>query len=255
MNPNESCFLQSSPLDLDGALKSLALLQLSSLGLGTHDTTTPLTLALLVLGGVPLLDGRDELGELGLILGADFSDGEDGSSLLVNDGTETSLALDYGVWDTHLSAESWEEDDELDWVNIVGDEDERSLLVLDQANDVIQSVLDSVWLLAHIFSLLTFLDGGSLLQQTLLLLGLGLWAVLVEELEGLGGKVTVENVLELSDGRWDLEAEVEDLLLALKTDVLWPSDHAGKVALWLDVLTDTEVAGLLLNERVLGRLL
>jgi len=242
-------------LDLDGALESLALLQLSSIGFGTHDTTTPLTLALLVLGSVSLLDGGDELGELGLVFGADFGESEDGSSLLVNDRTETSLALDYGVWDTHLAAESGEEDDKLNWVNIVGDEDQRSLLVLNQTNDVVQSVLDSVWFLADILGLLTLLDSGSLLQETFLLLRLGFRAVLVEELEGLGGQVTVKNVLELSDGRWNLQAHVEDLLLALKTDILGPSNHARQVTLWLDVLTDTEVASTLLNERVLGRLL
>jgi hypothetical protein len=36
---------------------------------------------LLVLVAVALLDSRDELGELGLVLSADLSDGEDGSSL------------------------------------------------------------------------------------------------------------------------------------------------------------------------------
>lgn len=63
--------------------------------------------------------------------------------------------------------------------------------------------------------------------------------------------VAVKDVLELSDRRRDLEAEVEDLLLALKTDVLRPSDHAAKVAGGLDILTDTEVSRPLLDERVL----
>jgi len=169
----------------------------------------------------------------------------------VNDRAETGLALDDGVWDTHLAAESWKEDDQLNWVDIVGDEDEGSLLVLDQANNMVETVLDSVWLLGDILLLLALSDGGSLLDETLLLLGLGLWAVLVEQLESLGSGVAVEDVLELGNCRWDLQAEVEDLLLALKTDILWPSDHAGQVALWLDGLTDAKVAGALLNERVL----
>lgn len=57
--------------------------------------------------------------------------------LLVNDRAESGLALHYGIWDTHLSAKSWKEDDELDRVNIVGNEDEGSLLVLDQADNVV----------------------------------------------------------------------------------------------------------------------
>ena len=63
--------------------------------------------------------------------------------------------------------------------------------------------------------------------------------------------VAVSNVLELGNRRGDLQTEVEDLLLALKTDVGGPPDHAAKVALGLDVLADAIVLGALLDERVL----
>ena len=177
--------------------------------------------------------------------------GEGYADLLVDDRSESGLALHNGVWDTHLSAESWEEDDKLDWVNIVGDEDESSLLGLNECHNVVETVLDGVWLLADILLLLAISDSGGLLVQTLLLLGLGLWSVLVEELESLSGGVAVEGVGELSDSRWDLEAHVQDLALALQTNVLWPLHHAGKVAAWLDVLADTIVAWAALDERVL----
>lgn len=172
----------------------------------------------------------------------------------MNNSTETGLALDDGVGHTHLLAERRKEDNELDGVDVVGDEDKRGLLVLDEADHVVQTVLDSVGLLADILLLLALLDGGSLLEETLLLLGLGLRAVLVEELEGLGGGVLVENVLELGQGRRNLQAHLEDLLLALETDILGPLDHAGDIALGLDVLADTEVAGALLDEGVLQEL-
>lgn len=94
------------------------------------------------------------------------------TNLLVNNGTETGLALDDGVRDTHLAAESGQEDDQLNGVDIVGDEDQGSLLVLNQADDVVETVLDGVGLLGDILLLLALLDGGSLLEQTLLLLGL-----------------------------------------------------------------------------------
>lgn len=58
-------------------------------------------------------------------------------------------------------------------------------------------------------------------------------------------------MLELRD-RWrDLQPEVEDLLLALETDVLRPPHHTGEVAGWLNVLADAIVAGTLLDEGVL----
>jgi hypothetical protein len=175
--------------------------------------------------------------------------------LLVDNGTETGLALHDGVGDTHLAAESGEEDNQLNGVNIVGDEDEGSLLVLNEADDVVETVLDVVGLLGDILLLLAISDGGSLLGETLLLLGLGLRAVLGEELEGLGSSVAVQGVLELSDRRRNLQAHVQNLLLALEADIFGPLDEAGQVALGLDVLADTEVAGTLLDERVLWRVI
>lgn len=68
-------------LDLDGRLKSLALLLSTCVGLGSHDTTTPVSLGLLILLGVALLDGRDELGELSLVLGSDLGESDNSSSL------------------------------------------------------------------------------------------------------------------------------------------------------------------------------
>jgi hypothetical protein len=137
----------------------------------------------------------------------------------------------------------------------VGDEDEGSLLVFNESNDVVETVLDVVGLLGDILLLLALSDGGGLLDETLLLLGLGLRTVLGEELEGLGGGVAVKSSLELSDGRRNLQAHVQDLLLALKTDILGPLNEAGEVATGLDVLADTEVAGALLDKGVLGSLL
>ena len=238
-------------LDLDGVLDSLALLLGTVIGLLAHDTTTPVAARVLSLVSVALLDGRQELGELGLVLGADLGEGQDGGGLLVNDRAETSLALDDSVRDTHLAAESGKEDNQLNRVNVVSNQDEGSLLVLDQADNVVETVLDVVGLLADILLLLALGDSGSLLDETLLLLSLGLRAVLGEELEGLGSGVAVQGALELSDRRGNLQTHVQNLLLALEADIFGPLDEAGQVALGLDVLADTEVAGALLDERVL----
>lgn len=180
--------------------------------------------------------------------------GDAKTDLLVDDSAETGLALDDGVGDAHLLAERRKEDNQLNGVNIVGDEDQGSLLVLNQADDVVETVLDGVGLLADVLLLLALLDGGSLLQETLLLLDLGLRAVLVEELESLGGGVAVKDVLELGQRGRDLEAHAEDLALALEADILGPLHHARQVSLGLDVLADAIVARALLDEGVLQRL-
>ena len=61
--------------------------------------------------------------------------------------------------------------------------------------------------------------------------------LLVQQLEQLSSSVLVQSVRELCDSRRDLEALVEDDLLALKADIFRPFDEAGQVGLWLDVLT------------------
>jgi len=64
----------------------------------------------------------------------------------------------------------------------------------------------------------------------------GFGAVLVKELEELGCGVLVQSVGELCNGGGDLEALVEDDLLALKADILRPLDEASQVGLGTDVL-------------------
>lgn len=68
-------------LDLDSGLKRLPLLLGALLCLGTHDTTTPLLSRLLGLLDVAILDGRDELRQLVLVLRANLGESEDSSGL------------------------------------------------------------------------------------------------------------------------------------------------------------------------------
>lgn len=173
------------------------------------------------------------------------------TDLLVYNGTEAGFTLHNGVWDAHLSAESWEEDNELDWVHIIWNQYERWLLGLDEGDDVVEAVFHGERLLADVLLLLALALGRGLLGQALLLLGLGLWSVLVEELEHLSGSVAVECVAELRDRWWDLETHVQDLTLALKSDISWPLHHTRQVATWLNVLTNAIVSWSSLDERVL----
>lgn len=273
-------------------LESGDLSTLSELVVGSlrEVSTTPVTADLVSLVEVVGLGGRDEVGELTLVLGSDLLDESNGSGLLVDKGTDGSLGLDNDVGDTHLAAESGEEDDQLDGVNVGGNDDEGSLLGLNQGNTVVETVLDKEGLLAVSLGVGLLAVGdvlGSGIETSLLLL-LGLGAVLVEQLEEVGGGVLVKSVGELSDRGGDLQALVKDNLLSLETDVLGPLDEAREVTRRLDVLaymlqrkcehrcrchvsdmipypgqrqcressllTDTEVTGALLKERVLGGL-
>lgn len=90
-------------LDLDGSLKSLSLLLGTLVGLLTHDTTSPLAAGVLGVGHVAILDGRDELGELALVLGADLGDGEDSSGL----GRFMSVFMVFLHWEFVLHTFLW----------------------------------------------------------------------------------------------------------------------------------------------------
>jgi hypothetical protein len=210
-----------------------------------------------VLGGllqVVGLGSRDEGSEVTLRLALDVGDGNDGGSLLVDDCAETGLTtLDDDVGHTELAAEGGQEDDELNGLNVVSNGDELGLLVLDESNDVVQTVLGSDGLGASLG--VSLAASGNVLGdgiETCLLLLLRLGAVSVEQLEEVGGGVLVQGVGELANGRWDLQALVEDDLLALQTNVFGPLDEAGQVTRRLDVLADTERLGSLLEAGVLG---
>ena len=124
------------------------------------------------------LGGADEGSELALVLAVDVLEGDDGGGLLVDDRAEAGLALDDDVGDTHLAAERGEEDDELDGVDIVGDDDERRLLGLNEGNAVVETVLDEEGLLGVLgLGLLLLSSRLGLSLETSLLLLLGLRAV------------------------------------------------------------------------------
>jgi len=187
-----------------------------------------------------------------LVLTLHFLEGNDSSSLLVHNGTEASFALDDDVGDAHLTAQSRQENDQLDGVYVVSDDDEGSLLGFDEGDDMVQAIFDEQRLLrllkGHAIKsypltrqecYLRFVTSGNSLGsglETLLLLLLSLRAVLVQELEQLGSRVFVESVRELGDGGWNLEALVEDDLLALETDVLGPFHETCQVRARTDVL-------------------
>ena len=83
----------------------------SVLRLDTENGVTVLARGLLVVN--VSLDSFNELVESGGVFGTDFSEGNDGGVLLVNELTETRLTLNNTVGDVHLVAKSGEEGNEL----------------------------------------------------------------------------------------------------------------------------------------------
>lgn len=143
---------------------------------------TSLTLNVVVEGED---SGISDLLKLGLVNLLNIGKSDNGSLLLVDEVTETSLTLDNDEGDVHLAAESREPDNELNGVNIVSNDDKLGLLGLDEGGDVVKTILEGLGLSGSL-DLLALGLNSSLSLETISLSLLGLRAVLAEELEEVG---------------------------------------------------------------------
>jgi len=188
-----------------GFLGELDLSEFLSLGhhvliLDSHNTTTPGLSEVNVVveaGGEVAL----EVGEVGKVFLSDLGEGNAGSGLGVAELSESCFTSDEAEWDVVLSAESWQENHDLEWVNIVGHDDELGFAFLDECGDVVETEFEVLWLWGGV-SLGGALSGFSFSDESSFLLGSGLWGVLGEELEELGGLVLVDGLLELVECWW-----------------------------------------------------
>ena len=204
-------------------MDKLTLLLKTSDRLCGEFTTTPLVHLFLILLKEVSIDGVNEAGELLPVFWLDLTKGDAACGGQTDDLTEASLGLDNAVRDFKLAAEGWEPNNELDWVDIMGNDDELSLLGLDKGGDILDAVGESLASANFGWSkgLLGLLSGG---LKALLMLFLALWAVLLEETEDLDSRGLVKGVVELVHGWWNLEALHEDAALALEADILRPLD-------------------------------
>lgn len=188
-----SGLLGSLSSDLLGALVQLGL------GLEAHVSSTPLSLDILVKLCVEVL--RQSL-QLALILLVDLGQGNNGGILLVSQQTKSALSLHNSIGDIHLAAQGGQPDNQLQRINIVGNQNQLGLLLLDQGGDVLQSVFKSGRGSSGI--LLATSGSSSLKSGSLGLLGLRL--VLHQQLEHFRSLVLVKSLGELVNSRRDLQA-------------------------------------------------
>ena len=232
---------------------SLGLFEFCDLGarLVAHHTATPVLSdfveSLVEVG----LHNIDQVGQRSLVFGVDCREGECGDGLESGHLTKTGSATsDNAIWDTHLSAQAGQMENNLNWVAIGSNANKSGLLLLDSGGHGIGANFNNSRALAW-GSLLAVGLSLSLGSQTLVLGLLRLGTVFVQKTEQIGSGLAIEKVAtELVDGWWHLESLVKDRTTALDADITWPFEEAGKIALWLDVATDREVLRLLLNQWV-----
>jgi len=109
--------------------------------LDTHDTTSPGSAEFNVF--VELLGEHFGEGfEVLEVFFVNFSQGEASGGLLVDKLSEVGLSSDETEWDTLLSAESREEANHFDGVDIVSHDNHLGSSVFNKSGDVVETVLD-----------------------------------------------------------------------------------------------------------------
>jgi len=214
--------------------------------LDTHDTTAPGSAELVVVIEESLEGLAEGLEVLEVFL-VDFGQGNAGSGLGVDQLSEVGLAAHEAVWDSLLSAESREVHDQLNGVDVMGDDDELGLVLLNEGSDVVEAELE----VDGLGGLGSGTVLGSILEAELLLLS-GLGRVFGKQFKELGSLIFVDSLLELVDCGGHLQALHKNSLLSLDTNVLGPLHKASQVSLWLDVSSNSKVTRALREQRTLG---
>jgi len=163
----------------------LLLLETTGVGLLAHATTTPLTAELVVTIQEVGLDGINNLSKIGLVILVDGSESQSSGSLLANNLSKTSLALDNGIRHLHLAAESGKPDDNFQGINVMSNQHKSGLLLFDQSSDVLDTIFYNVGL-GRGLNLVAIRTSLGSSKETVLLLSLSLGCVLVQQLEELG---------------------------------------------------------------------
>lgn len=213
--------------------------------LDSHNTTSPGFTEINVL--IEL--AHENFGESFKVLEVffvNFGQSKASGGLLVNKFSKVSLSSDEAEWHSLLSAESREEANHLDGVNIVGNDDHFGSSVFNKLGDMVQSILDVERLRG--FGI-TF--SGSRLLESGLFLGSSFRAIFSEQFKEFTGLIFFDSVLELSDCWWNLQSLHKNSLLALNSNILGPLNEASEVSLGLDVSPDSKVAWVLFEQRIL----
>jgi len=109
--------------------------------LNAHDTTTPSSAEIDVLVELEL-EGLGEGLEVLEVFLVHLSESEAGGGLQVDELAQVGLASHEAEWHSLLSAQSGQEADHLDGVNVVGDHNELGSSVFNKLGDMVETKLD-----------------------------------------------------------------------------------------------------------------
>jgi len=137
--------------------------------LDTHDTTTPVSSEGLVIVELRAEVLGEELKILVVFL-TDFSKSNAGGSLLVDELAEACFSLDESIGNTLLAAESGQEDEKLNRINIMSHDNKLSFAWFNELGYVVETELEDDWLRSLLSISTTFLGFSFSLESSSLLL-------------------------------------------------------------------------------------
>jgi hypothetical protein len=172
--------------------------------LDSHDWGAFLSSQSTVLVVSSVEEGSEVLQVIEIFL-SNIGQSEASGVLLVDKVAKSRLTFHKAEWNIHFSAQSWQEDHQFDWDDIMSNDNELGLLVLYQGGNVIETKFDNERLVTFVllFLFLVSLVLGFLLESVSLL-NLSLWFVLREQFEELVGLVLFKGLSELVDWGWHI---------------------------------------------------
>jgi hypothetical protein len=90
-------------------------------------------------------EGSGQVVKFGFVFLSDISQGNASSVLLVNQFSQIGSSSNETVWDVHLSAKSGEPDDELNWIDVTGNDNQLGFSLLYEFSDVVQTEFEVEW--------------------------------------------------------------------------------------------------------------
>jgi len=110
-----------------------------SLRFSSQNSTAPVLSDFISSFVVVSLNSLNEFSKLLFVLVFDLTKSDTGALFSADQLSESGFAFDDAVRDVHFSAQSWQVNDDFDWVDIVGDNDELSLFSLDEVDDLVDA--------------------------------------------------------------------------------------------------------------------
>jgi len=222
-----------------------------SLRFSTHDSTTPVFPNFFRPLIVVSPDGFNNFSQVLLVFVVDFVEGNSGALFSADELSKSGFTFDDAVWNVHFSAQSWQVDNDFDWVDVVSNEHKLGLFSFDEVNDFVDAG-GQHWFSGSWGVWFAFGSGFGSSNEFSFFISFGLWGVLGGEFEDLGGILFVEGLVELVDAWGNLQSLLQNGSLSLEFDVFWPSDKSGQIFFWLEVLADSKVFGSFFEKWVVG---